>query len=99
MTEVGCELGNEVQVPHLSWRVPVCTGRESIGQWFVVGEDVKFTTLKEVTKMFEREIDSQEFTVKRAVTGLSRFQSLRKERDRTPLTIAVLLQYSTNCYI
>ena len=60
----------------------------------MIGVDQKLSTFNEVSKVFDRQVDGQEFPIKRAVSGLCRLELLGKVGDWTPLISNILLQ----CY-
>ena len=55
--------------------------------------DRKLSTFNEVSKMFDREVDGQEFSIERAVSGLCRLELLGKVGNWAPLISNILLQY------
>ena len=74
MSDVGSELGNEVQVSGLPRSVFVCVDSKGIRQGFVITEDKELTAFNEnlISEVLDREIDSEEFPVKRAVSCFGR---------------------------
>ena len=57
----------------------------------MVGEDMKIMSFQEVSEMFDGEVDSEQFPIKSAVSGLSWFHLLGEKGDGMPCTIDVLL--------
>ena len=49
----------------------VGVGRESIGEWLVVGQDVKYAAFNEIVKVLNSEIDGQKLSIKRTVSCFS----------------------------
>ena len=59
----------------------------------MIGVDRKLTTFDEVLKVFDREVDGQEFPIECAVLGLCGLELLGKVDNWTPLISNILLQY------
>ena len=77
-TDVRSELSDEVEVTNLSRRVAIWSSIESISKGLVISTYVKLTTFDKVSEVTNGEVDSEQFPVKRAVTGFGWFQCLGK---------------------
>ena len=57
----------------------------------MVGVDRKLSTFDEMSKVFNRQVDGQEFPIKCAVAGLCGLELLGEVGDWTPLISNILL--------
>ena len=57
----------------------------------MVGVNRKLLTFDEMSKMLDRQVDGQEFPIKRAVSGLSGLELLGEVGNWTPLISNILL--------
>ena len=62
-------MSDEVEVTNLSRRVAIWSSIESISKGLVISTYVKLTTFDKVPEVTNGEVDSEQFPVKRAVTG------------------------------
>ena len=57
-----------MKVTNLPRRMLVRVGRESIGEWLVVGQDVECAAFNEMPEVLDSEIDSQKLSIKHTVS-------------------------------
>ena len=91
MADISGELTNEVQVSYLSGRMAVGARCEGVYQRFMVSENVKMPPLQEIPEVLDGQVDGQQLTVVRAVARFCWLQSSGEKRERTPLSINILL--------
>ena len=84
MPDVRGKLGNKVKMPGQ-------LGQRGIDRRLVVCAHMELSAFQELAKMLDGQVDGQQLSVKRAISGLGQLQSPREERDGTPLTIAIIV--------
>ena len=83
VTYIGGKLANEKQVASLTRKTLSGTG-EGKSERLMISEDGELVTLNVVVKVFYREEDCQQFTIKYAVLLLGIGEFLGKESHRVP---------------
>ena len=96
MSDVRGELRNVTEVASLAGRISIGTSVQGECERFVVCENMKWATLKEMPEVFDGLVHRKQFPVEGTVASLGWGHLLGEECDGVPGVFDVLLENSTD---